>query len=124
MWAIIGLFLTCCTTTLTQPPDAGGGATPSTGGYGETPAAGGTGGWENPSTGGDSAETGGTTGVRCEFVQTNGASKRERDKAARVINGQPAPMGRFPWAVSLQAGSHYCTGVRTATGRDCRRWAS
>ena len=81
--------------------------TPSegTGGYGDTPAVGGSGGWENPFTGG----TAGTGGMVCDAIERSG---QPRALKPRVVGGDDAQLGAFPWVCSIQTASgwHYCGG--------------
>lgn len=82
-----------------------------TGGYGDTPAVGGSGGWEDPFTGG----TAGTGGMVCDAVERSG---QPRSLKPRVVGGDDAPLGAFPWMCSIQAsGWHYCGGNLIATNQ-------
>lgn len=85
----------------------------STGGYGDTPAVGGslgTGGAVVAETGGEPA-TGGNV-VACDAVERQ---SRPRRLDPRVVGGEDAPLGAFPWVCSLQtpSGWHYCGGSLT-----------
>jgi secreted trypsin-like serine protease len=92
---------------------------PGTGGTGgeaaATPAVGGSGGFENPFTGG-SPGTGGAV-TRCGFTEVRAVARADRRALQpRVINGTPAEPGTLGFLVSLQSasGSHYCTGELVA----------
>jgi len=93
-----------------SPPGTGG-----TAGYGDTPVL--TGGAQG--TGGSVAATGGaasTGGTKvCVAVERTSHEPRTRSVKPRVINGDDAPVGAFPWVCSLQTGSgwHFCGGSLT-----------